>query len=235
MNKKNLLVVSLFFVLFLILSFNLNQKKNTNSNNLNNKYEEYVVDSGDMIKEKDLSVSILDLNITAEEKAGLILMREEEKLARDVYRHLGEKWGMNIFFNIADSEQTHTNAIKVLLERYGVEDPVKDDISGKFTSLEMSKLYEELIQKGEKSIVDAIMVGAIIEDLDIKDLEVLLGQTTKEDIVLTYKNLQKGSRNHLRAYSKNLDRQGITYAPQYISEEIYKQIISSEQERGTVK
>ena len=79
------------------------------------------------------------------------------------------------------------------------------------------------------------MVGAIIEDLDIKDLEVLLGQTTKEDIVLTYKNLQKGSRNHLRAYSKNLDRQGITYAPQYISEEIYKQIISSEQERGTVK
>lgn len=236
MKKENLLIALSFLVLFFILAYGLGQKRTINSNNLiNSNSEEYAIDSGDMIKAEDLLNSSFNLNITEEEKAGLILMREEEKLARDVYRYLGEKWGTNIFFNIAESEQTHTDAIKILLDRYGIEDPIKDDSLGEFTSPEMFKLFEELTQKGEVSLVSAITVGAIIEDLDIRDLEVLLSQTTKEDIVLAYKNLQKGSRNHLRAYSKNLDRRGITYAPQYISEERFRQIVSSEQERWLVR
>lgn len=236
MNKKSLLITLSFLVLFLIIGYGLGQKRIINSDNLiDNNSEEYTIDSGDMLREQDLSVSSFNLDITEEEKAGLILMREEEKLARDVYIYLGNKWGTNIFFNIAESEQTHTNAIKILLDRYSIEDPVTDDGLGKFTSPEMSKLYSVLTQKGDSSILDAITVGAIVEDLDIRDLEVLLAQTTKDDIIFTYKNLQKGSRNHLRAYSKNLDRRGVTYAPQYISEEMFRQIVSSEQEGGLIK
>mgnify|MGYP003589105545 CR=1 FL=1 len=41
------------------------------------------------------------------EKKGLLLMREEEKLARDLYLALYDKWGTRAFSNIAQSEQHH--------------------------------------------------------------------------------------------------------------------------------
>ncbi|MGI9258025.1 MAG: DUF2202 domain-containing protein, partial [Gammaproteobacteria bacterium] len=44
--------------------------------------------------------------LSVAEEAGILFMREEEKLARDVYLALGEQWGMNVFDNISSSEQT---------------------------------------------------------------------------------------------------------------------------------
>lgn len=170
--------------------------------------------------------------LNKDEIAGLILMREEEKLARDVYISLGEKWGTKIFSNISKSEQTHTDAIKVLLDRYDIEDPVRDDSIGVFVSPELIKLYASLFEQGSKSILDAFIVGAIIEDLDIKDLNELTAKTDKADILLTYENLNRGSRNHLRAYMKQIASNGGSYTPQYISQSEFDTIISSEQERG---
>lgn len=99
--------------------------------------EEYVIDQSDFIEGDELVKDIPESQLSEEEIAGLVLMREEEKLARDVYNTLGEKWGINIFTNIAKSEQTHTDAIKVLLDRYEIEDPIKDDSAGIFTSSEL--------------------------------------------------------------------------------------------------
>ena len=64
--------------------------------------------------------------LTQEEKDGLLYMVEEEKLAHDVYTKLYEKWGLQIFKNIADSESTHVNAVRLLLDKYGLTDPTKD-------------------------------------------------------------------------------------------------------------
>lgn len=194
--------------------------------------EKYTVDKSDMIQEDELILDIEASEIDEKEEAGLILMREEEKLAHDVYRTLGEKWGQKIFFNIADSEYTHTNAVKVLLERYNVEDPVTTEAVGVFTSSDMQNLYNTLVEQGEKSLLDALIVGATVEDLDIKDLEDLLAETDNQDIINTYSNLQRGSRNHMRAFVKNITRQGGEYTPQYISAEEYEAIIEGEQERG---
>jgi hypothetical protein len=161
-------------------------------------------------------------------------MREEEKLAKDVYTTLGAKWGMRIFSNIASSEQTHTDAVKALLDRYSIADPAADAAVGVFRSPTIQKLYDDLTTRGLQSRVDALMVGATVEDLDIHDLDVLMGETTKEDIVITYRNLQKGSRNHLRAFIRNISAAGWTYSPQYISRESFDSIVSSPQERGTI-
>ena len=43
---------------------------------------------------KDLDIPIV---LTDQEKSDLIFMREEEKLARDVYIYLYDKYDMNIF------------------------------------------------------------------------------------------------------------------------------------------
>ena len=94
----------------------------------------------------------------------------------------------------------------------------------------MQALYDSLVQKGKTSLLEALIVGATVEDLDIKDLETLKKETAKEDILVTYNNLQKGSRNHLRAFVKNIQANGGTYTPQYISISDYNSIISAEQE-----
>lgn len=166
------------------------------------------------------------------EESGLIFMREEEKLARDVYLTLYEKWVQKIFNNIAQSEQTHTEAVRGLLEKYDITDPVTDDTVGVFANAELQTLYDQLVEEGSESLVAALRVGATIEDLDIKDLEDNLALTDNEDIAMVYENLQRGSRNHLRSFVSQLEAQGASYEPQYISEDEYESIISSEKETG---
>lgn len=193
---------------------------------------EYVVDASDMVNGQALIGGIKKTVLNAKEINGLIQMREEEKLAHDVYVTLGDMWGARIFSNISQSEQTHTDAIKVLLERYVITDPVTTNTLGVFHSKDMQKLYDSLIIKGKTSLSEALVVGATVEDLDIRDLNVLKTETNKEDILATYTLLQKGSRNHMRAFIKNIEVQGSTYIPQYISQNEYTSIINSPQERG---
>jgi hypothetical protein len=163
---------------------------------------------------------------------GLLLMREEEKLARDVYQTLYERWGLSIFANIAQSEQTHTEAVRDLLVKYDIADPVTDDTIGVFVNNELQQLYNDLTQAGNDSEVAALTVGATIEDLDIKDLIDLSAATDNADIALVYDNLTRGSRNHLRAFTHQLSMRDASYEPQYISSAEYESIITSEQETG---
>ena len=53
--------------------------------------------------------------LTAADAAGLQYMREEEKLARDVYTLLGDRYDVRVFDNIARAESRHMAAIKRLL------------------------------------------------------------------------------------------------------------------------
>lgn len=164
----------------------------------------------------------------------LIQMRQEEKLARDVYLTLYEKWGLRIFSNIAQSEQTHMDAVKVLLDKYGLEDPVADNTIGTFKDDEFTELYNSLVEKGNVSLVDALIVGATIEDLDIKDLEDEIAVTDNQDIKTVFQNLMKGSRNHMRSFYRLIVANGATYTPQYISQEEFDAIVNSDMERGIV-
>lgn len=171
--------------------------------------------------------------LSQEEIQGLLLMREEEKLARDVYLALYDVWGQQIFSNIASSEETHTNAVKSLLDKYNIEDPMNNDIRGVFENQDLEDLYNQLVEQGSTSLVNALTVGATVEDLDIKDLEELLSATDNQDITAVYNNLLKGSRNHLRSFVKLLEGNGGIYESQFISEDEYNLILSGNMETGT--
>lgn len=170
--------------------------------------------------------------ITDAERDGLIFMREEEKLARDVYLVLAKKWGDRPFGNIASSEQTHMDAVKGLLDKYGLPDPAKGMEKGKFESKPIQKLYDDLVAKGERSRMDALKVGAQIEDLDIFDLERWTRTVKAADIKNVYANLTRGSRNHLRSFTGALKRSGGEYEPMYLSKKDFEAIINSPMERG---
>lgn len=169
--------------------------------------------------------------LTAEETAGLLYMYEEEKLARDVYNILFTQWGQPIFQSIASSEQKHMDAIYTLLVRYGVAVPTS--AAGIFTDPALQSLYENLIKTGSQSLADALKVGAIIEEVDIADLQSRLAVTTSADIQRVYNNLMNGSYNHLRNYVRILDRlTGETYQPQYLDADLYQTIVSSSNGNG---
>jgi hypothetical protein len=174
--------------------------------------------------------SIDKATISQTEIDSIIWMREEEKLAKDVYTTLGQVWGINIFTNISSAEQTHTDSVETLIDRYGLEDPITDETIGIFKNETFSKLYQDLVKQGSSSLVEALKVGALIEELDIKDLQERV--TTTADIDLVFQNLERGSRNHLRAFTRQLSQQGENYVPIYISQSEFDEIIGSEIERG---
>ena len=159
------------------------------------------------------------------DKEALIFMREEEKLAHDVYLEMYELWGMRIFQNISRSEQSHTEAVKTLLDGYGVPDPATGEV-GVFTNPNLQVLYNDLVAQGSQSLPDALLVGAAIEEIDILDLEERLAQTDNADIQHVFENLLKGSGNHLRAFTSTLMTQaGESYQPQYMSIDSYQAIV----------
>ena len=168
------------------------------------------------------------------EQDGLIKMREEEKLARDVYSHLYDLWQEPVFSRISNSEQRHMDAVGALLAKYGLLDPVDGMAPGQFNSAEMQDLYTSLTQKGAAGLQEALLVGATIEDLDIKDLEELLAGTDNQDIQTVYQNLVKGSRNHMRAFASRLAAIGVSYEARFLTQDQVDAIIGSPWERGRV-
>lgn len=140
----------------------------------------------------------------ASEEESLIYMREEEKLARDVYKYLYDTWNLTIFSNIYKSEQLHMNAIKTLLDRYGIQDLALNNGYGEFANKSIQELYKKLIDKGSRSKQDALEVGVIIEELDIYDLEESLKLAVHKDVKRVYSNLMAASYNHLDAFESSL-------------------------------
>lgn len=196
-----------------------------------------VDDSGNTQVDSSALASQLDAlpigELNADEEAGLLLMREEEKLARDVYNALYNLHGKNIFQNIANSEQTHTDAVKALLDRYQLTDPVAVDEAGVFQNTDLQMIYDQLVATGTPSLLDALRVGATVEELDIYDIARLQEQLVdNDDIDMVYDNLLKGSRNHLRSFYKQIQSENADYEPIYISQEDFDAIVNSEMERG---
>ena len=166
------------------------------------------------------------------EVAGLLYMREEEKLAHDVYVTFYSQYETPNFQNISQSELTHAESIKTLIDRYGLADPVSSEI-GVFTNPELQVLYTELVARGSQSLAEALRVGAAIEEIDILDLKEHLAQTDNADIQLVYENLLAGSENHLRAFVAKLWQQtGEVYEPQYLSLDTYQSIINTDTQIG---
>jgi len=171
-----------------------------------------------------------EVTLTDEEKEDVLTLREEEKLARDVYLYAYEQYGLQIFNNIASSEQEHMDMVLGLINKYGLDDPASPD-RGVFNNPVLQDLYNQLTAQVDLSELDALIVGATIEDLDIHDIKTFESHTNKTDLLEVYAMLQCGSRNHLRAYYGQLDSRGYTYTAQYISQQELEEIVNSPNER----
>jgi len=202
--------------------------------------------SGAMAKGgKVVSVSIDEVVLDANEQTHLMFIREEEKLARDVYLTLGTMYPDSaIFGNIDDSEQAHMDAVKAIIEKYGLQDPSTNDNIGAYTSEDYGWYFTEkfnlLVERASISELEALYVGAFIEELDMMDInqcpQVIVETdngindvsecgkiyTDNSDVAKLYVSLLDGSDSHLEGYVKNIEK--------YIGEGNYQaQVLPQEQ------
>ena len=162
--------------------------------------------------------------LSDEEMSYLNFVREEEKLAKDVYLLMYETWNAEIFARVAVSEQQHMDTMLKMLDKYGLPDPASSE-RGVFNDEELQGLYDLLVAKGDDSYIDGLEVGVIIEETDIVDIQEAIAFTDHLDLVTAYEHLIEGSKSHLRAFVDTLEKQGVTYEPQVISQELFDAIM----------
>lgn len=166
---------------------------------------------------------------TSSEAKVMLHLREEEKLARDVYARLHAD---ATFANIEASEQQHFDQMGALVAAYGLADPAQGKAAGQFLDPDLQALHDALVAKSALSPTEALTVGAEIEELDIADLDVAIAGSTHADATSVYEQLQRGSRNHLRTFHGRLLAVGVTYAPKHLDAARYQAIVTSAKETG---
>jgi hypothetical protein len=164
--------------------------------------------------------------LTHEEIDDLLFLREEEKLARDVYLYSYNKYNVQIFKNISNSEIQHMNNVLQLLNKYNLQDSASPNI-GEFHNVTLQSVYNELIIQSDISLLEALKIGDKIEDLDIRDIGLNEARTSKLDILSLYSTLKCGSRNHLRNFNNQVLQNNGFYIPEFISQEEFNDIIST--------
>ena len=164
------------------------------------------------------------------EKATVLRMREEEKMARDVYLVMNDKWDHQVFSHISESETYHMSQMKLWVDKFSLDDPVtrNNDKRGVFTDQSLQKLYNELTASGLQSKEAAFRAGAKVEEVDILDLKAALAGTNNRDLQSTYKYLIHASENHLRAFVRNLKALGIDYKPVVMDQKEFEEIMNGQ-------
>jgi len=220
-------------IAFMFLGFIACEKEQMNSEDVQYASILKVAEDGTTsVIDKNLKCALIETPELAEGELDLLLeMKQEEKLAHDVYVALYEKWGSKIFSNISFAEERHVNAIIRLLEYYGSDDILVGE-PGIFTVEKFQTLYNDLVATGSVSVEEALKVGALIEEMDILDLTEALDVVTNDNIILVFENLLRASSNHLRAFNRELTKLGVVYIPVSISQEEFDQIISTPMETG---
>lgn len=207
--------ISAMIVMLAALSCTLTQCTETTANELQKSLEGAYLENGVALGE-----------LSDETIAGILFMREEEKLARDVYLYLYEIYPLRPFENIARSEQAHMDAIRYLVDLYNLEDPVAENPTGIFKNKELQQLYNTLIERGSQSKEEALRVGALIEEVDIIDLQNEMEKVTEhEQITRVYNNLCRASENHLRAFVRVQKMNGVEYTPVELDFDSFSEII----------
>jgi len=153
---------------------------------------------------KSLNGFPISSGLTDAEKANILYLFEEEKLAHDIYVEMYNSYGAYVFNNISESEQRHMDSVAKVISKYELDDTVVNNGPGIFTNEVIRDEYDRLLDKGNLNLASALEVGVEIEEMDIADIERMLEQTDKADIKRVLSNLLDGSNNHLDAFNTQL-------------------------------
>jgi len=162
------------------------------------------------ITDVTIPVCVVTGTVNETENASLLFMREEEKMARDVYAYLYAKYKLPVFLNVSKSENAHMSAVLRLITGFQITDNSTND-AGVFVNTRLIELYKQLIAMGDLSVIDALKAGVLIEQTDISDLQNALLAVENLSVKTVYNNIMAGSNAHLKAFIWNLKIKGVVY------------------------
>ena len=148
-------------------------------------------------------------------QAALVFQIDEERMARELYTAFAEKWGLQPFKMIPQSEAKHEAVLRQLADRAGVNAPASNP--GRFDTEEVQLRYEALLALGLESADSALRTAAFVEEQDIADLDTLIAATESPELKAAATALRNGSTNHLRAFVGTLKARGLTYEPKVLT------------------
>lgn len=226
MKTKNL--IYLFAGLFTLLTVSC-QKSEIAVDELSDKFTDVITVSAEGATEfitKSVVPTFEDTEeLTANEIEFLFAVREEEKLARDVYAKFYEFFEARPFAIIGKAEENHIAAVERLFYFYSIEYP-KVGEAGVFENSERQAYYNELIAKGD-SVLGAYKAAAYLEERDIADYKAVLNDITNPNIKMVIEHLYRGSINHFKAMLRQIDALGSSYENSFLTQEEYDSIIKS--------
>lgn len=161
---------------------------------------------------------------TAADPFAWLSLYEEENLARDLYARFEASYQLPVFGNIERSEERHIAAVATLLETRGITVPAH--ATGSYNDVALQAVYDQLAAQGDASLVGALRAGALVEELDIADLDELLARsdlTTQDRLV--FSNLRTASMKHLNAFVRGLAAQGELYTPAVLDDASFTAIL----------
>ena len=155
-----------------------------------------------------LMVDVTVADPASPELAALLTrLREEERMARDLYAAFGALYPTSRpLQRIVASEQRHFDAVGRLLAAYGVADPSAGREAGSYADAQLQSLYDQWKAQGTASRLGALKAAVELERADIADLEKAVAATTEPRVLRVLNRLLTVSRRHLEAYSRAADR-----------------------------
>jgi hypothetical protein len=199
---------------------------------------------------RDDSVAVLDFN----EQTHLVFICEEEKLARDVYRVLGRRFPeVGVFADLEAGQEHNRCAVSELLQKYRVSTPLVNDNVGVFSWGIYGRYFMEkylvLTNQGSASPLNALYVGAFMEELNIQEItecpKVIVDisngineitacgmrYTGNPEVLRIYDRLLDESRRHLRLLVRGIEQQigAGNYEAQVLQQEMVNDILAQQQ------
>lgn len=148
-------------------------------------------------------------------RAALKFQLEEERMAGELYLALGKKHAVRPFRNIPLAEARHRELMENLAVRAGLPAPAAT-ATGRYETVALQARYDALLARGQTSLIEALKVGALVEEQDIADLRALAATTDHPDLLAAIGALERGSQHHLNAFVRNLRARGIDYEAQVL-------------------
>ncbi len=139
---------------------------------------------------------------------GLQFAREEERMARDLYQALADKYdGALPFSRITLSEQRHFDAVGALLDRYDVADPADGRKAGSYADATLQNLYDGWLADGRSRSTRPTTSAWPWRSATSPTSRARSSRASRADVTQVFTALLNGSQHHLAAFEAAADGQ----------------------------
>lgn len=171
-------------------------------------------------------------SLSADEIEFQFALREDEKMARDLYTVFAAKYSTAPQIDrIAAAENSHIACVEAVLDYYEISYPAMTAAAGLFEDAKRQAIYNELADKSG-TLLEVYATMAAVEEESVSAYKSVQSEITNENIALVITNMIKASSNHLKAAVCQIIAGGGTYTPLYLSAEEFGTIVNLPYQNG---